>query len=65
MNQHTLFKIMELFWLAVAVIMALIGIWMLINGNFDGARIPLFGACAAGVMYWLRRYQRKRSNPNN
>ncbi len=65
MNQNTMFRIMELFWLSVAIILAIIGIWMIINNQLEASRIPFFGAAGATAMYILRRYQRKRSGPAN
>lgn len=65
MNNQKIFRAMEIFWLIVAGIMAVLSIWLMIEQKFDSARMPLFATFAASALYALRRYQRKRIEKMN
>lgn len=56
---------MEIFWLVVSGIMAVLSIWLMIEQKFDSARMPLFATFAAATLFALRRYQRKRIEKMN
>jgi uncharacterized membrane-anchored protein len=60
MNQSRIFRIMELVWLSVAVVAGLSSAWLISKGQIDSARYPLFVTFCGGVLFALRRYQRKR-----
>ena len=59
-NQYKIFKIMERVWLACAVLSLLFGTWFLSKGDWDQAKFPLFVTFCCGILFGLRRYQRKR-----
>lgn len=65
MNNQKIFRAMEIFWLIVAGIMAVLSIWLMIEQKFDSARMPLFATFAASALFALRRYQRKRIEKMN
>jgi hypothetical protein len=60
MNQYKVMRFMEIFWLSVAVAMALISIYLIITAEFDVAKVPLFATFSASILYGLRRYQRRK-----
>jgi hypothetical protein len=60
MNQARIFRIMELVWLSIAIMAAISSTWLIIKGDIDAARFPLFVAFCAAILFALRRYQRKR-----
>jgi hypothetical protein len=59
-NQYTIFKIMERVWLTCAVAMLLWGAWYLSKGDWDQAKFPLFVSFCCGILFALRRYQRRK-----
>jgi membrane protein implicated in regulation of membrane protease activity len=65
MNNQKVFRVMEIFWLIVAGIMAVLSVWLMIEQKFDSARMPLFATFAASTLFALRRYQRKRMEKMN
>lgn len=57
---NKLFKILELAWLITALVSAAITAYFLINKDTDSGLFFLFVFLIASIMYFLRRYQRKR-----
>ncbi len=60
MDQHKMFKFMERFWLVFAIFSLLFATWFITKGNWDQGKFPLFTAFCGGILFGLRRYQRKR-----
>lgn len=56
---------MEIFWLVVAGMMAILSIWLMVEQKFDSARMPLFATFAASALFALRRYQRRKIEKMN
>lgn len=56
------FKILEIIWLAAALISAGIAIYFLIIKDSDSALYFVFVFIIASIMYLLRRYQRKNQD---
>ncbi len=65
MNNHKIFRVMEIFWLVVAGMMAVLSIWLMVEQKFDSARMPLFATFAASALFALRRYQRRKIEKMN
>lgn len=60
MDQRKIFKALELIWLFCAAISVGITIYFLIIKDTDSALYFLFMFFISGIMYLLRKYQRKR-----
>ncbi|MEX1189173.1 MAG: hypothetical protein WED33_07930 [Bacteroidia bacterium] len=67
MNQYKMFKFMERFWLVFAIFSLLFATWFISKGDWDQGKFPLFTAFCGGILFGLRRYQRKKAegNPRN
>jgi hypothetical protein len=59
MDQRKIFKTLEMIWLISAGISVLITVYFLITKDTDSALYFFFMFLIAGIMYLLRRYQRK------
>jgi hypothetical protein len=64
MNNYKIFRFLELLWLTIAICAALASAWLFHNEGLNQAKFPLFVTFVAGVLYGLRRYQRKRIFPD-
>jgi uncharacterized membrane protein YozB (DUF420 family) len=60
MDQHKVFKYMERFWLVFAIFSLLFATWFITKGDFEQGKFPLFTAFCGGVLFGLRRYQRRK-----
>jgi uncharacterized membrane-anchored protein len=60
MNNLKVFRVMEWFWLAFTIFMAIWSIYLFITASLDAVRAPLFGMLCGAILYALRRYQRKK-----
>jgi hypothetical protein len=60
MNNYKIFRAMEIFWLVIAGMMAVLSTWLMVEQKFESARMPLFATFAASALFALRRYQRKK-----
>ncbi len=59
MDQRKIFKTLEIIWLISAGLAVLVTVYFLIIKDVDSALYFFFMFLIAGIMYMLRRYQRK------
>ena len=59
MDQRKMFKTLEIIWLISAGLAVLVTVYFLIIKDTDSALYFFFMFLIAGIMYLLRRYQRK------
>ena len=62
MDQRKIFKTLEIIWLISAGLCVLITVYFLITKETDSALYFFFMFLISGIMYALRRYQRKRQD---
>jgi FtsH-binding integral membrane protein len=59
------FKILEITWLITALLCACISVYFLITNETDSALYFIFVFIIAGIMYLLRKHQRKTQEKVN
>ncbi len=53
-------RMLEIAWLIIAIVVALIGVYKLYSGFNEEAIVMFIGAAIAGFMFSLRRKQRQK-----
>jgi len=61
MKQYHIFLIMERLWLSIAIACAAYSVWIFNQNGWEQAKLSFLFTFIAGVLFGLRRYQRKRS----
>ncbi|MCC6690050.1 MAG: hypothetical protein IT235_00830 [Bacteroidia bacterium] len=64
-NEHKMLYILEVVWLAIGIIGIISFIYSMIKGDHDQSVYFIIFTIVSGVMYAVRRRQRKRVQSNN
>jgi hypothetical membrane protein len=65
MKHNNINYILEIFWLITSIILVMIGIYNFFKLGFDAAYMFFIMSFLAVLLYFARRYLRKKSNNAN